>query len=361
VSRLTWATLWVFVLPFLVILWALNRSGPELFYDGRAYFQAASAILAGHSPYLPIGALVNFPVPGAYIYPPTLALGLAAVSWIGTWGLTTVWDLLCFVSPFLALVVGFRAGGGTRKQLPALILLTGLLSLFLTTSALEGNASAPLALLGGLTLLCPDEVLGGLAAGLATAIKLLSAPVSLLLAARSSRGLIGGLIIGLLCLATVPFFPQLWYDAFQTTLAQISLHPANPTFHNAAPSVAIGYPQWFSDLAVVGLTLLALRFRRSRFLFAWSVATSASLLLSPEIWGIYLAALLPAFGYLATRSLRWPILPFLAAIFLSVGHLTTLTSSWPWPIYVGVLILLAATWQAESSSATGDPKIPMPR
>lgn len=292
--------------------------------DFWVYLKAAAAIRGGGDPY---ALFLNSPDgdptrAGRYIYPPLWAWVLQPLTQLPRVeaGLVLfIVSQLCFAGFVVIAARALRAGW----QLAALVYILGAASYWFFDVLHEGQVEAVLLLLTAIWLLAwveGDRLWGGLALGAATVIKLLQAPLLLLVVGRRGwRTAAGaGLAVMVAAAAAAPAFePEFWLRVLPSlsggTAYVENQSPAGALYRLFGTGAAahVGAALIAALLAAVTLWALGYRPRADRHGRALEAAAVAALvpLLTPVTWGHHLfAEMLPIFVVLQTAIGRraWP-------------------------------------------------------
>ena len=282
-------------------------------YDLAAYLSAAARVAAGGTPYQPqtLSGPFNPGPAGLYLYPPPLAVLLAAVSGVATATVDAGWWILRVG----LLVVGCAALPVPRWVRGAVLLVLAVSYPTLIDLNL-GNVSLLVLVASCLAWRWLDRPASGIATALALALRptLIVVPIWWLIRRRWQplAWTIGAGLV--LIVLTLPFVGIGGYTDYLTVVRNLS----NVTGVAAQRGPGLGRPAargWgrascsrpssCSTRSGVGAIALALRQDRE---VGFVMVTVASLLLAPLIWVHYLVVLALPAALLAARGYRWAIL-----------------------------------------------------
>jgi hypothetical protein len=289
-------------------------------------------VAVGQSPYQsgstsgPIDAITT----GAYLYPPTLAdLLVLPGRLLGGPTAALIWRTMLGAAGIAAALIGWRAGGGRRSLIPFVLLLWSL-PLFQDTS--QGNVSSLMALAVAIALWSGPGRRAGAALAAAAVIKvvpLLAFPAAL--AAGKRRAAEGMLVVGLVLVAIPALLrPADWLET-PRVLLNLNAGNVNNVYNMAAAAWLTRYlgfspgVETFLRLLtlalVAGLVTLSVWYARrpNGWLPAITAVVIAWLLVSPQLWYHYLAALVPIEAALLAQGDRTTRVVTSAAVGLFLG------------------------------------------
>lgn len=294
-------------------------------HDFHAFFEAAKRWRLGEGLYsqelldAPFASVVG----GAYLYPPTLALGLvpgrileedhAALLWGGAQQLFLV----------AAVLLAAYAGGSRRIRMLEAALLIALPVLFWPQMWLlkDGNLGGLLAFLAALGLY--KTRLGGGAVALAVAIKLVGA-TAIPAAVLASRRMAIGLVVGLLVFAAANLilaptesleFPRLMMNMLGGDTNNADNQALNQTFAVVLGREADAAGRTASHVVFAALMAFSvIAAWQSRHRTAMCAAMWATLFLSATIWAHYLVIALVPLAAAWQRSGGWTKLVAVVAL-----------------------------------------------
>ena len=281
-------------------------------YDLGAYLSAAARVAAGGTPYQPqtLNGPFNPGPPGLYLYPPPLAVLLAAVTRLATPVVEAGWWILRVG----LLVVGCAALPVPRWVRGAVLLVLAVSYPTLIDLNL-GNVSLLVLVVSCLTWRWLDRPAGGRLTALALAVRPTLVVVPLWwLARRQWQALAwtvgSGVALVVLTLPLVGLGAYADYLTVVRNLSNVTGVTHNVDLASAALLLGLGpgivRPALVLQYALgVGAVALALRQDREA---GFVMVTVASLLLAPLIWVHYLVVLALPAALLAARGYRWGVL-----------------------------------------------------
>ena len=358
------ATVWAISAAVLAVFLVRQASDPDGQYgfDFTVYYQAASDLAAGNSPYAAEMFLGPVAAQGAllYKYPPIFAQLLSPLTSASFSVATAIWLAIQGAAVFAGTWLAARLGGVPRS-LEAFCWCGAATTLFLPNfdTLWKGNVSGILAFLTAVTLI--GGVSGGL--GVVSSVLVKTTPVVMLPAALAAGGRVyAGLVAGTIA-AVVSFVlaPGAWIDfarvipnlvsgdaLFSTNLApdiQVQLAiPSMPVLATLVRFVAVGVAAGAIVLSV------AVARRPGGWPAAVALGVAATLLLPSATWYHYLAPLLPLAVFAWPRARR-------GARVLMLGGATAVTSGLlflPLAIFGGaamVVGILLAIWPRRAEAA----------
>lgn len=300
------AALWLtlFLLPIVVArtLQLRERIGPPIdpvvFFDARAYLEAAGRAFEGLSLYLPLQIAGPYPASGLslYLYPPLFAQLLAPFSTIDPllFGAGVVTASFAAAALVLWRVAHSSQAGRTAAvgAIAALLLIPG----GFTTLVTANIEYAIVAALGAALLLERSRpVMAGALMGIAVLWKPLLFPLALYALARRDRALIrgggvvigGGLLLSLILGGSAP-----WVDYLRAT-ANLSSEGLMGVTFSLGDAARTAFGPAGLPLLVLALALLLIWLARHRPAAALLVAVAGGIAAAPLIWGRYLLLFLP--------------------------------------------------------------------
>lgn len=281
-------------------------------YDLAAYLSAAQRVAAGGSPYQPqtLSGPFNPGPAGLYLYPPPLAVLLAAVTGLATPTVEAGWWILRVG----LLVVGCAALPVPRWVRGALLLVLAVSYPTLIDLNL-GNVSLLVLVTSCLAWRWLDRPAAGRFTALAMALRptLVVVPIWWLVR-RQWRAVAWTVGAGLLLIVlTLPFVGIGGYTDYLTVVRNLS--NVTGVRHNvdlASAALLLGLGPGVVQPALIlqyalGVGAIGLALRQDREV-GFVMVTVASLLLAPLIWVHYLVVLALPAALLAARGYRWAIL-----------------------------------------------------
>jgi hypothetical protein len=298
----------------LLLLWMLSgwTALPSWGYDLRAYYGAGLRLLQTGTPYQYETLSGPFrPGPfGLYLYAPPPALLFALLTSLPLPAAEMVWLILRIL--LFGLTCALMPVSRTVRLA---VLVTAASSAPVLSDLYLGNISLIVTLCSVLIWRWLDRPIGSAALALGITLRTPLALVFAWWALRFRwRPILWTAGFGLLLIiATLPFMSlQRWFD-FVTVIRNVSELTGVPHNLDAASTwLSIGGPAWAAPLALfagyvaVGLAVLW-SLRRDREL-SLVVTLTATLLLSPLLWGHYLTQLMIPAAFLASRGRWWGIL-----------------------------------------------------
>jgi hypothetical protein len=311
----------------------------------ESYMRAAARLTAGHDPYdlcQSMGCME--PTGPQYVMPPPLAWILQPVVGVDSHVLTIAAILLLNASLFAFLFCTLRALRVDDWQLAALLVLVALAFEPVTGNIVEGQVNLVLLALSGVWLWAwvADRWWGGAALGLAVAVKLIQAPVGLLVVWGRRWSMLAAAAVAGMCLWLLAA-PQYLIEYLRQVLPAIS--SGTGLFENHSPGGTITrllQPDTFFGaergsppaariitvviaIAVVAITFVVLRSPAStwsgRALEAGAVVAATPLVAS-YAWGTHLVLLLLPMLVLVAWTVRrrdWLVLGLVAAGWILIG------------------------------------------
>jgi hypothetical protein len=372
------------VAVWAVLVWRVAPRPAHRLIDFTQYYDAASAVALGESPYRPEARRHS---PAAFLMPPVFAQALRPLAWFSVDVANRIWFALTLVCLLVVCAAILSLGHQWRKWLDselftgaALLLTAGLFYPIWIVFRLGQVTLLLLALvLGGLWMNARGRpVLGGALVGLATAFKFLPLPLVVLTAFLGwKRFTTSAILVAIaLHLGVLLLSPSLtreyWTDvvpAIGAIAGGVNLSPvgmarrASPEWRAAATALAY--------VGSVGMLLTAIGLTRKRgcdpwWLLALMLATTVTA--APMVENHYLAWLLPAvwllLGWAVAAGSAWRLVGF-AAVFTLLSQPFRLSRQLervglvPWPPEVlgeglqtiGALLVWAMTVTAIAGGA----------
>jgi hypothetical protein len=309
------------VLPVLAITWVVLGlqvlpHGDAWGYDFRAYRDAAVRLAETGSLYVP--QTVDGPwKPGPYglfLYPPASAASLSPLAWLAPEPGALAWF------GFHLLVIGLACA---VLPVPATVrwavLGAALLSQAVTSDVTLGNVSSLLLLPLALAWRWLDRPAGSIAQAIAISVRpSLGVIVIWQLLRRRWRAVVwtvaAAVVLVLVSLPVVGVSAYADYLALMRNMSDAIGVSRNLDLGSTAATLGADGPTATLALTggyVVAVAAIVLSLRRDREV-GFVVATSASMLLAPVLWGHYLALVVLPAALLVSRGRSWGlILPFL--------------------------------------------------
>ena len=296
----------------LMVALAVFSSSSGYGYDLAAYLSAAARVAAGGTPYQPqtLSGPFNPGPAGLYLYPPPLAVLLAAVTGVATWTVEAGWWIVR---------VGLLVVGCASLPVPRWVRGGVLLVLAVSYPTLIdlnlGNVSLLVLVASCLAWRWLDRPASGVATALALVLRPTLIVVPLWWAIRRRwqplAWTIGAGVV--LILVTLPFVGISGYVDYLTVVRNLS--SVTGVVHNvdlASAALLVGMGPGIVQPALIvqyalGVGAIGLALRQDHEI-GFVMVTVASLLLAPLIWVHYLVVLALPAALLAARGYRWAIL-----------------------------------------------------
>ena len=300
-------------------------------FDFYCYYAAAERLVRGEGLYLPQNVSGPFAhgAPAVYVYAPPLAVFLVPLASLPFQAAAVVWLLVR-----LALLGAACALMPVARWIRLAVFGVAAFSAPLLVDLNLGNVSLIVTFLAVVTWRWHGTPVGSVALAAALALRPALGVVLLAwLGRRAIRPVAWTLVAGLALVAvTLPFVGAAGYLDFARVLrnVQVAGVPHNGSLESAA--LLLGFPARVATVALfagyaVSVAAMLAALRRDPEL-GYVVSLSASLLLTPLLWGHYLVLLLVPAAFLAQRGRAWavalPLLGWLPEVAFSVAALVGL-------------------------------------